>query len=249
MTIRVQQWRTVPSPLTQHNPAAFGSQKSESESLVPEYMFCPFSLFTATTPPPLPDTTNNPTTTSTMALHYSPLPPSPSPPPHLPLPLSKRDIRRGRILERLTSMIDTFHTNQQPHYRAQLQAVQVDMTLVLRADPYSDAPLEEGSEELRTMVESMMGPTVASGDEGAERDYMALAGRRYREFVREGNDALERRDAELTALHVRVHYPILIRSVLQLTHVTTRTRTRPPSPPSTRKPRSFSTKQARNTAP
>jgi hypothetical protein len=40
------------------------------------------------------------------------------------------------------------------------------------------------------------------GDDAAQRDYWAMAGNRYRTFVREANDAIEQRDADLTALHV-----------------------------------------------
>lgn len=128
---------------------------------------------------------------------------SPSPPPQ---PLTKRDIRRNRIVERLQTMVDSFAANQQHHYRAQLQAVQVDMTLVLRADPYAtstDGPLADDGDEIRALVESLAGGV--SEDEAAQRDYLALAGRRYAGFVRDVNDSLERRDAALTALHDNYH--------------------------------------------
>lgn len=125
--------------------------------------------------------------------------PSPVPQPTM----TKRDVRRTRLTERLQSMIDTFTTNQQQHYRAQLQAVQVDMNLILRADPYDGAPLEDGGEEIRALVEGMgAGLGRGEGEDAAERDYWAMAGNRYRGFVGEANDAVERRDADLTALHV-----------------------------------------------
>ena len=104
-------------------------------------------------------------------------------------------------------MIDSFSSNQHQHYRAQLQAVQADMTLILRADPYSTnladsaaGMLEDGGEEIRTLVESM--GAQLPNDELAQRDYWAMAGSRYKEFVRQVNDLAEERDAELTALHV-----------------------------------------------
>lgn len=141
----------------------------------------------------------------------SPFDASPSPPPQPTTTtttsssnLTKRDVRRNRIMERLQTMIDSFASNQHQHYRAQLQAVQVDMTLVLRADPYEGGPLEDGGEEIRGLVESMTGGLQQQGaDEGAaQRDYLAMAGKRYAEFVREVNDELERRDADLVALNV-----------------------------------------------
>ena len=91
------------------------------------------------------------------------------------------------------SGIDGFNANQQQHYRAQLQAVQVDMNLILRADPYDGAPLEDGGEEIRALVEGMgagLGRGGEGEDEAAQRDYWAMAGNRYRTFVREANDAV-----------------------------------------------------------
>ncbi|GAB7358884.1 hypothetical protein MBLNU230_g4107t1 [Neophaeotheca triangularis] len=126
--------------------------------------------------------------------------PSPSAGSHSPAPqpLSKRDVRRKRIVERLDRMLLTFNSNQHQHYRAQLQAIQADMTLILRADPYNGAPLEDGGEEIAQMVRDL-GANV-QGDTQAREDFDALAGVRYREFVREVNDQIEVRDAELTAL-------------------------------------------------
>lgn len=140
-----------------------------------------------------------------IARHGSPFEPSPSPQPQPTL--TKRDIRRNRIVEKLQGMIDSFSSNQHQHYRAQLQAVQADMTLILRANPYSttftessSGVLEDGGEELRSLVESLGAPLPA--DEAAQRDYWALAGSRYKDFVRQVNDCVEQRDADLTALHV-----------------------------------------------
>lgn len=140
-----------------------------------------------------------------MARHASPLEQSPSP---IPQPLTKRDVRRNRIMDKLQSMIDGFSSNQHAHYRAQLQALQVDMTLVLRADPYPSGDgewtglLEDGGDEIRALVEQA-GANVPD-DEAAQRDFQALAGSWYREFAREVNDCIEQRDADLTALHVSI---------------------------------------------
>ena len=142
---------------------------------------------------------------TTIARHGSPFEHSPSPQPQPTL--TKRDIRRNRIMEKLQGMIDSFSSNQHQHYRAQLQAVQADMSLILRADPYSTTfaeatggVLEDGGEEIRNLVESM-GAQLPT-DEAAQRDYWALAGSRYRDYVRQVNDTVEERDADLTALHV-----------------------------------------------
>lgn len=112
-------------------------------------------------------------------------------------------------MEKLDGMIDAFSTNQQQHYRAQIQGVQVDMTLVLNADPYSSAgPLDDNHDEIKELIDSVIRPDGNSNgitlpdDDAIKADFWALAGKRYTEFVRETNDAIEQRDADLTALHV-----------------------------------------------
>lgn len=107
-------------------------------------------------------------------------------------------------------MITAFSANQNQHYRAQLQGVQVDMTMVLRADPYSvESVLEDSYEGIRELAESIMkgdvtghGGVSLPSDEAAKGDYWSLAGKRYTEFVRDVNNSVEERDADLTALHV-----------------------------------------------
>ncbi|KAF2718649.1 hypothetical protein K431DRAFT_296777 [Polychaeton citri CBS 116435] len=124
-------------------------------------------------------------------------------------PLTKRDVRRNRIMERLQSMISTFSSQQQAHYRAQLQAIQVDMTLISRADPYPGMPLEADGDELEERVKELIGGeeglrSIAGAGENIEdviRDFWALAGKRYGDFVRQVNDSVEGRDSDLTALH------------------------------------------------
>lgn len=133
--------------------------------------------------------------TSPMAVDRRP---SLSPPPQ---PLSKRDKRRNNITEKLSDMIETF-TNEQPmHYRAQLQAIQVDMTLISRADPYQLEPLDDSAEAIEQEIELITGGSMP-GIETAKRDYLALAGKRYHEYIQKINEAKERKDADLVATHV-----------------------------------------------
>ncbi|RMY57472.1 hypothetical protein D0865_03100 [Hortaea werneckii] len=158
-----------------------------------------------------------------MARPHTPaLDQSPSPPPAAAIttqqPMTKRDVRRNRIMERLNQMMDSFSSNQHAHYRAQLQAVQVDMTLVLRADPYESGPLADSGDEVKALIEEVTGGGAGLGGEGgeaAERDFAAMAGKRYKEFAGEVNDCLEKRDAELTSLHD--HYHASLRSLESLT--------------------------------
>ena len=98
-------------------------------------------------------------------------------------------------------MVRSFDGNQYQHYRTQLSAVQVDMNLIMRADLYSGM-LEDDGEAVRRAVEETGVQEMLPEDEAVQKDYWALAGARYREFVREVNDCVEERDADLTALHV-----------------------------------------------
>lgn len=119
-----------------------------------------------------------------------------SPPP---LPLSKRDKRRTMLSEKLNDMFASFSENRDQHYRAQIQAVQTDMALIMRADPYQNKPLDETGDEVAEAIQGTTGaqppqPGTATGD------YIAQVGRFYSKFVNEANDALETRDIALTML-------------------------------------------------
>lgn len=101
-------------------------------------------------------------------------------------------------------MIETFSSDQHQHYRAQLQAIQVDMTLILRANPYNNEPLDDSAQDIEQEIEAITGGNLPQmSTDAARRDYMALAGRRYHDYVQEINRAMEQRDADLTALKVR----------------------------------------------
>lgn len=125
---------------------------------------------------------------------------SASPPP---VPLSKRDKRRNNITDRLSDMIDTFAQEQHQHYRAQLQAIQVDMSLILRANPYNNMPLDDDAEDIEHEIENITGGNLPQlSNDAAKKDYLALAGKRYHDYVQDINRAMEQRDADLTALKV-----------------------------------------------
>ena len=101
--------------------------------------------------------------------------------------------------------------NRDAHYRAQLQALQVDMQLLVKADPYRSTPLDDTGEDVAEMVAAATGAIgVHSADNGgaqaglrrAEGDTAALAGRYYMPFVEQVNNIMEERDAQLTMLEV-----------------------------------------------
>lgn len=121
-----------------------------------------------------------------------------SPPP---LPLSKRDKRRTMLSEKLNDMVASFSENRDQHYRAQIQAVQTDMALIMRADPYQNKPLEDGGDDVADAIQSTTGGQAAQPGT-ATGDYLAQVGRFYGKFVDDANDALETRDITLTMLWV-----------------------------------------------
>lgn len=98
-------------------------------------------------------------------------------------------------------MVTTFSKDQNQHYRAQLQAIQVDMTLILRADPYENTPLEDSPQHIEELIDSLIGGNLPV-EKAAKDDFYALAGRRYYEYCQEINGAQEKRDADLTLLKV-----------------------------------------------
>lgn len=100
-------------------------------------------------------------------------------------------------------MIESFAQDQHQHYRAQLQAIQVDMSLILRANPYNNIPLDDDAEDIEHEIENIMGANVPQlSNEAAKRDFVVLAGKRYHDYVQDINRAMEQRDADLTALKV-----------------------------------------------
>jgi len=133
-----------------------------------------------------------------MARGASPLAMSQSPPVQ---PLTKRDKRRNNITDKLQDMISSFTQDQHQYYRAQLQAIQVDMTLILKSDPYENMPLDDSPSAIEGLINSLTGGVIP-GDKAAKDDYLALAGKRYYEYCQKINKAQEQRDADLTALKV-----------------------------------------------
>ena len=107
-------------------------------------------------------------------------------------PISKRDKRRTLLSERLADITMEFSRNRDFHYRQQLQAIQTDMNLIMRADPYDDAPLDDDPEYIQELVHNLIG-----GNAHFNGDISAIAGKTYSDFAREIGDALEDRDAAL----------------------------------------------------
>ncbi|KAI9657984.1 MAG: hypothetical protein M1821_002641 [Bathelium mastoideum] len=121
---------------------------------------------------------------------------SPSPPLQ---PVSKGDRRRRQLQDRLSDMVANFSKDRDQHYRAQLNALQVDMNLIMRADAYVDSPLDDDPDAIAELIKELTGGSVPQ-NQAALQDFFAMAGRRYQDFVQQVNKAQEERDANLTML-------------------------------------------------
>jgi hypothetical protein len=118
---------------------------------------------------------------------------SPSPPA---LPISKRDKKRNQHIQLQQDLIEDFTLNRDPHYKAQLIALQYDMSLITQADPYNPEPMEDSPDEIARAVEE------AAAGTPYQADMSKMAGRWYSEFVHEVNEAKEAKEIELTQLRV-----------------------------------------------
>ncbi|KAE8445159.1 hypothetical protein EG329_013655 [Mollisiaceae sp. DMI_Dod_QoI] len=107
---------------------------------------------------------------------------------------TKRDKRRGQLMDRLRDMTEAFSANRDLHYREQLQAIQVDMNLITRADLYGES-LPDKPENIDKMVEDEVRVMSMKG----MSDRIPLrAGKIFADFVEDVYDAKEERDSTLT---------------------------------------------------
>lgn len=118
-----------------------------------------------------------------------------------PMPQSKRDKKRNMLNDKLQEMVSSFGANLRPHYEAQATAIQVDINLIYRANPYLNKPLEDSPDDIANLIRTTVGNKIPA-DPVAEQDFLADAGKLYTKFVHEVNDSLEGRDVNLTLLHV-----------------------------------------------
>ena len=108
-------------------------------------------------------------------------------------------------------MFTSFSSNYADHFYAQLAAIKCDMNLVLQADPYADAPLEEDTEEISKLVAGARDEFYHNrpwGREG-EASFSALSGRYYSQFVDDVNTAMEERDKSLTEIYVSLQISVM----------------------------------------
>lgn len=115
-------------------------------------------------------------------------------------PLSKRDRRRTQLIERLNDITNNFSVKQDAYYREQLQAIQLDTNLIMNADSSKGTPLPDPGPEIDEILAKMrpMPPSLLTN-----QDIRSITGKLYSEYVREINDAVEEKDAELQMHMVR----------------------------------------------
>ncbi|KAF2096956.1 hypothetical protein NA57DRAFT_58836 [Rhizodiscina lignyota] len=116
-----------------------------------------------------------------------------------PRQISKIEKKRSQITDKLSLMIKEFNQNLRPHYEAQLNAIQVDINLITRADPYQTTPLPDSPEEVQKVIHELFGGQIPADPVAAE-DFTAQAGKLYEEFAIKVNDLMEQRDVALAML-------------------------------------------------
>ena len=120
-------------------------------------------------------------------------------------PQNKKERKRMQLAERMASIHQTFEQSHNDHYWAYLSAAQCEINLLMRADPYREGPLDDSPEGIAQLMAEARKEICGSRPiaPNAEASFQHASGKFYPEFVREVNGALEQRDADLTAVHVR----------------------------------------------
>ncbi len=130
---------------------------------------------------------------------------SPSPP--FQQYISKREKKRYNMEDRLAQISNDFSRDRDMIYRKQLQALQLDIDYVRRADLYTEKVLEEDEEDCTEDTTISAAASTSGGVIGhAQMNGNVVAGRlgvNASTFAQTINDAIEQRDADLTTVAVR----------------------------------------------
>lgn len=98
------------------------------------------------------------------------------------------------LADRLEEITKQFSQQRDMHYRDQLQAIQIDMNLIMEADPNGKEPLKDQPDEIDALVQQ----SIRSIRKTLNPLVPQRAGRMYGDFAKEINDSMEERDAQLT---------------------------------------------------
>ena len=96
------------------------------------------------------------------------------------------------LAERLEQMTTAFSSNRDVHYREQLQAIQIDMNLIMEANPFTQVPVVADPAGIDDLVKAQMAKMKNVGPNPPPR-----AGRMYADWAQSINDGLEEKDAAL----------------------------------------------------
>ena len=115
--------------------------------------------------------------------------------------LSKKDKKRTLLADRLAEITSQFSSNRDVHYREQLQALQIDMNLIMETDGHGQGLLPSMPQQVDDLVQDNIKKTMmkSTGSNPPPR-----AGKVYMDFARGVNDAMEERDAALSLHDVRL---------------------------------------------
>ncbi len=99
------------------------------------------------------------------------------------------------LADRLEDITKQFTQNRDVHYREQLQAIQIDVNLIMEADAHGKEQLPNSAAEIETLVKDNM-HKISMKSVGPVPP--PRAGKAYADFAKEVNDAMEERDTTLT---------------------------------------------------
>jgi hypothetical protein len=99
------------------------------------------------------------------------------------------------LADRLEDITKQFSQNRDVHYREQLQAIQIDMTLIMEADAHGKEQLMNSGAEVDSLVQENI-KKISMKSVGPVPP--PRAGKIYADFAKEVNDAMEERDTTLT---------------------------------------------------
>ena len=126
-----------------------------------------------------------------------------SPTPPFQLPQSKKDKKRSNMMDKLNEISTNFAENRDLHYRRQLATYQADINYINMAQLYDNKPLEEPDEESgeEATTTAIAQQPLLNGSTRLEAT-SSLTGKNTAMFIHEINNAMEERDAELSAVAV-----------------------------------------------
>jgi hypothetical protein len=99
------------------------------------------------------------------------------------------------LADRLEDITKQFSQNRDVHYREQLQAIQLDMNLIMEADAHGKEQLSNSGPDIDILVRDNM-QKISMKSVGPVPP--PRAGKAYADFAKEVNDAMEERDTTLT---------------------------------------------------